>query len=128
MFRKGYVSSLEVEGQKFIVKQCNIELRSARTAKTILEEFTRAKMLVDLESQRDKAEAQLNADSAALALEETRLKRLQAQLAHCTIRAPQDGMVGMSFVIDAATQRGIWQNAISPSSLAAFLKKIKTFW
>ena len=93
MFRKGYVSSLELEGQRFAVERSQLELDSARTAKDVLVNFTKAKMLQDLESQRDTAEAQMRSETAAFRLEEIRLKRLEDQLQQCTIHAGQDGMV-----------------------------------
>ena len=93
MFRKGYVSSLELEGQRFAVERSQLELDSARTAKDVLVNFTKAKMLQDLESQRDTAEAQMKSETAAFRLEEIRLKRLEDQLQQCTIHAGQDGMV-----------------------------------
>ncbi len=55
MFRKGYVSSLELEGQKFAVQRSELELGSANTAKDVLEKFTKEKTLEDLRSQRDNA-------------------------------------------------------------------------
>ena len=93
LFRKGYVSQLELESAKFAVERAELELESARTAKLVLEKFTKAKTLKDLESQRDNAEAQMKSDAAAYNLEEARLKRLEDQLKNCTIVAPQDGMV-----------------------------------
>ena len=93
MFRKGYVSSLELEGQKFAVERAQLELDSARTAMDVLVNFTKVKTLQDLESQRDTAEAQMKSETAAFQLEEMRLKRLEDQLSQCTIVAAQDGMV-----------------------------------
>jgi RND family efflux transporter MFP subunit len=93
MFRKGYVSNLELEGQRFAVERAQLELDSARTAKDVLTDFTKVKTLQDLESQRDTAEATMKSELAAFDLEESRLKRLESQLAQCTITAPADGMV-----------------------------------
>jgi HlyD family secretion protein len=93
MFRKGYVSSLELEGQRFGVQRSELELASAKTAKDVLEKFTREKTLEDLRSQRDNADAQMKADAAAFDLEKTRLERLEAQLVNCKLVAPQSGMV-----------------------------------
>jgi RND family efflux transporter MFP subunit len=59
----------------------------------VLEKFTRAKTLEDLESKRDTAEAKMHAEEAAFALEEGKLKRLTTMLEKCTIEAPRDGMV-----------------------------------
>ena len=93
MFRKGYVSSLELEGQRFAVERAKLELGSAQTAKDVLVNFTKVKTLQDLESQRDTAEATMRSEQAAFELEEIRLKRLESQMEQCTIVAPQDGMV-----------------------------------
>jgi len=93
MFRKGYVSELDREAAKFAVKSAELSLGSAETARNVLEKFTKEKTLEDLRSQRDNAEAQMRSDASAFTLEETRLKRLEDQLANCMIIAPQDGMV-----------------------------------
>jgi len=93
MFRKGYISSLDLESQQFAVQRAQLELDSAETAKEVLTKYTKAKMLEDLESNVETAKARMESEKAAFALEETRLKRLEDQLDHCVINAPQDGMV-----------------------------------
>lgn len=93
MFQQGFVSSLDLEGAKFAVGRCDLELGSAETARDVLVNFTKEKMLEELRSLRDNAEAQMNSDAASFELEETRLERLEDQLSSCTILAPQDGMV-----------------------------------
>jgi len=92
MFRKGYVSPLQRESQEFAVQRAQLDLDSAQTAKDVLEKYTRLKTLEDLQSKRDTAEAKEKSERAAFELEEARLKRLQAQLQKCVIRAPQSGM------------------------------------
>lgn len=104
MFRKGYISSLELEGQQFSVQRSQLELDSARTAKDVLENFTKVKMLEDLQSQVETAKARMESERAAFALEESRLKRLEDQLAFCVIHAPQGGMV--VFANEQAMGRG----------------------
>lgn len=93
IFRKGYVSQLELEGQQFSVQRAQLDLDSARTAKTVLEEFTKTKTMKDLESKVETARAKMESEKAAFSLEEAKLKKLQDQLANCVITAPQDGMV-----------------------------------
>ncbi len=93
MFRKGYISSLELEGQQFSVQRSQLELDSARTAKDVLDNFTKVKMLKDLGSKVETAKAKMESEKAAFALEESRLKRLEDQKGYCVITAPQDGMV-----------------------------------
>ena len=93
MFRQGFVSGLDLEGAEFAVDRCELELGSARTARDVLEKFTKEKTLEELRSVRDNAEAQMKSDTTSYELEKTRLERLEEQLLHCTILAPQDGMV-----------------------------------
>ncbi len=92
MFRKGYATPLQLEAQQFAVKRAQLELESAETAKKVLIEFTKVKTLEDLQSKRDTAEAKKDSEKAAFELEEARLRRFEAQLAKCVIRAPQAGM------------------------------------
>jgi multidrug efflux pump subunit AcrA (membrane-fusion protein) len=93
MARKGYVASLQRESQAFAVERAKLDLSAARTAKHVLETFTRPKMIEDLESKRDTAEAKMRAEEAAFELEESKLKRLTTQLEKCVIKAPRAGMV-----------------------------------
>ena len=93
MFRKGYISSLELESQKFAVERSQLELDSAETAKEVLVNFTKPKMLEDLKSQEATSEALVNSETAAFELEEAKLKRLESQMESCEIYAPADGMV-----------------------------------
>ena len=93
MFRKGYVSALERDGQEFAVERGKLELSSAETAVKVLTEFTRPKMIQELNSNRDTAEARMLAQTTSFDLEEARLKKLQAQLVKSVIYAPTDGMV-----------------------------------
>jgi HlyD family secretion protein len=93
MFRKGYVSTLDLEGAQFSVQRAQLELDSARTSKEVLEKFTKAKTLEDLQSKVETARAKMESERAAFELEQGRLTRLESQIANCLILAPQDGMV-----------------------------------
>ncbi len=93
MFRKGYISALDLASQKFSVERAKLELDSAQTAKDVLVRFTKEKTLQELTSRRDAAEAQVAAEEASFALEESRLKRLEEQVPKAVITAPADGMV-----------------------------------
>ncbi|HEV7226249.1 MAG TPA: HlyD family efflux transporter periplasmic adaptor subunit, partial [Pirellulales bacterium] len=93
MHRKGYVTRLDVESKEFGVEQSKLDVEVAELTKEVLETFTKAKTLEELTSKRDSAEALMNSEIAAFTKESNQLKRLQDQLADCTITAPQDGMV-----------------------------------
>ena len=93
MYRKGFVTQLDVESKEFALEQAELDVEVAELSKEVLEKFTKAKTLEELKSKRDSAEALMNSDIAAFTKESNQLKRLQDQLADCTIAAPADGMV-----------------------------------
>jgi multidrug resistance efflux pump len=93
MARKGYVTSLQRDAQAFAVERAKLELEAQKTARDVLVRFTKPKMVEELESARDTAEALMRSNQAAYELENGRLDRLNLQLEKCTVTAPQDGMV-----------------------------------
>lgn len=93
MFRKGYLSKLELESQQFAVKRAQLELDSANSAKEVLIKFTKAKQLEDLKSQVATSEAKMNSEIRSYDLEEKKLEKLKDQKVNCLIYAPQKGMV-----------------------------------
>ncbi len=93
MFRKGYVSQLEVEGYEFTVTQAQLELEVKQTEIDALERYTKAKEMETLQSKLKSAEAKLASDKAALDLEKDRLDREEEQLKNCVIVASTSGMV-----------------------------------
>jgi HlyD family secretion protein len=59
----------------------------------VLNRFARPKMVTELQSVRDAAEARRDSEHAALELEQVKLERLTSQLEKCTVIAPKDGLV-----------------------------------
>ncbi len=104
MARKGYVTPLQLEAQRFAVERAKLDLDTAQTAITVLDKFTKAKMLEDLQSKRDSAEARWRSEQAACELEQQRLTRMTTQLEKCVILAPQDGMV--IYANESSSSRG----------------------
>jgi len=93
MFRKGYITPLQLEAQQSAVARAELDLGTAEIARDVLERFTRPKMITELESVRDAAKARRDSELAALELEQTKLERLITQLERCLITAPKDGLV-----------------------------------
>ncbi len=93
MHRKGYATPLELEANQYRVEQCKLNLGVAETKKSVLEKYTKLKMLEDLESKRDSAEALMKSAQAEYDLQKAKLERLERQMTKCTIKAPQSGMV-----------------------------------
>jgi HlyD family secretion protein len=93
LYEKGFQTLLLLEADEFAVENARLTLKAAETKKNSLVEFTKRKMVADLESLRDSAEASMKAAEAKFALEENKLTTIRDQLAKCTILAPRDGMV-----------------------------------
>lgn len=93
MSRKGFTTSLQVEADEFAVERSKLELESAKTAKTVLEKFSRRKMLKELEAKSEAAKALVASEQAAFNLEKAKSQRLERQLLNCEIKAPQNGIV-----------------------------------
>jgi len=93
MYRKGFVTALQLEADKFAVEHGQLDLDAAVLAKKVLEEFTRAKTLKQLEAVRDAADARRRSEQANVNLEKTKVDRIRGQLKYCIIKAPQRGMV-----------------------------------
>lgn len=93
MSRKGFVTPLQVEADEFAVQRAQLDLDAAKTSKSVLEKFTKAKMLKELEGKRDAAKARERSEDANVELESGKLKKLTNQLAKTIIKAPQPGMV-----------------------------------
>ncbi|MEX2558517.1 MAG: efflux RND transporter periplasmic adaptor subunit, partial [Pirellulales bacterium] len=93
MLRKGYVTQLQRDSHAFAVERAKLDLANAQTALNVLEKYTKEKMLEDLTSARDSAEAQMNSELATFDMESAKLTRLETQMKKCILIAPQDGMV-----------------------------------
>jgi RND family efflux transporter MFP subunit len=93
MYRKGFVTALQLEADTFAVERAHLDLDAAVTAKKVIEQFTKPKTLTGLEAVRDAADARRRSEEASVSVEKAKLDRIQEQLKFCVIRAPQHGMV-----------------------------------
>ena len=93
MLRKGFATPLQVRSDEFAVKRTALELAAAETALSVLQEFTKKKMLTELQATADAATALKHSKEEALKLEEKKLNRLENKLDKAVIYAPKDGMV-----------------------------------
>jgi len=104
MFRKGYVSSLELGSKADTVRHAELEVRTRQTELDVFKNITKVKVLQELEANLSAARARLAAEEAALKLEKQRLGREQ-------LRAPFDGrvltkMVGLGQQVSPTTVLG----------------------
>lgn len=112
VYRKGYVSELEVDTQEDSVQHAELELSVKQTELEVLQKFGKAKKLQELEGLLDAAQARLAADTASLELEKARLERAQQQLENCVIRAEAGGLVIYPSAAEWKEQPDIEEGAI----------------
>ena len=90
---KGYINQLQLEADKFAVEKSLKELGAAQTKLKVLDDYTKAKMLKQLESDIITSKAKWEADKKSYQIELDKLKDIDDQVAKCTIVAPKDGVV-----------------------------------
>ncbi len=93
LFRQGYVTELEVDGNAFTVKQAELELKVKETEIKVLKEFTREMELETLRGNLTANNSKLAADEAGLAMEIKRRDRAEQELKDCVITAETSGLV-----------------------------------
>ncbi len=124
MFRKGFVTALQLDADKFAVERAKLDLDAAQISKKVLQEFTRPKTLKGLQATRDAAEARTRSEQAALNLEKAKLDRLQNQLKFSVIKAPQRGMV--IYANENSGRRGLFSSQSSNIEEGAIVRERQT--
>ncbi|HMO84407.1 MAG TPA: HlyD family efflux transporter periplasmic adaptor subunit [Lacipirellulaceae bacterium] len=90
---KGYINQLQLEADRFAVEKSRKELAAAQTKLKVLDDYTRTKMLKQLESDIITSQAKWEADKKSYEIEVEKLRELEDQIAKCIITAPKDGVV-----------------------------------
>jgi len=90
---KGYVSPIQLDADRFAVDKAAKELEVAKTKHGVLRDFTRQKMVKQLEADMKTAEAKMEASMQINSVETSRLERIKIQIAKCIITAPRAGQV-----------------------------------
>ncbi len=93
LLAKGLLTELQLEGQQFAADKARNMLDAANLKLKGLREFTKEKMLTDLENQIISAKAKWDAEQSSHELDMKNLAEIQDQIAKCTIVAPQAGTV-----------------------------------
>jgi multidrug resistance efflux pump len=111
---RGYVTTQQLEGDRFAVEIAQTDLDTAKTKLRVLREYTKPKMLIELESAIKSAEAKKKSEESSYNLELSKLKEIEEQIANCEIRAPAAGQVvhankqssrsGAEFVVEAGAE------------------------
>jgi multidrug efflux pump subunit AcrA (membrane-fusion protein) len=90
---KGYVTDLQLEGDEFAVEKAVNELEAAKTQLRVLREYTKPKMLKDMDAAIKSAEALYESNESSYQLELSKLREIEEQVTKCTIVATQAGQV-----------------------------------
>ncbi|MEI8213613.1 MAG: HlyD family efflux transporter periplasmic adaptor subunit [Planctomycetota bacterium] len=90
---KGTLKPLQIEAEQFSVENAKSTLESAQGRLRVLDELTKAKMLVQFDADIETTRAKLESDKSTLVEERTKLEEIQNQVRACTILAPADGQV-----------------------------------
>lgn len=90
---KGYVSELQLQADRFAVENAQKALDAAKTKLKVLEEFTKAKTVKQLESDAAIAKAKWESLKNSYQLELDKLSDIEDQIAKCVITAPGPGTV-----------------------------------
>lgn len=108
---KGTLKPLQIEAEEFSVENAKSTLESAQARLRVLDELTKAKMLVQFDADIETTRAKLESDKNTLVEEKNKLEEIQGQIKACTIKAPADGQVvyankssgrgGSEFIVEA---------------------------
>ncbi len=90
---KGYIPAQQLEADRFAVAKAKNALLIAKSRLAVLQTFTKAKMIVQLESDIKTAEANVKAKEAAHKLDMEQLALVESQIEKCVIRSPEAGQV-----------------------------------
>lgn len=93
LFQQGFVTELEIEGNKYSVEQANYELNVTKTRMDVLSRLTKEMQMETLEGQVIATEARLAGREAGVVLEQGKLDLALQEFDKSTIRAPKDGLV-----------------------------------
>ena len=87
LFKRGYVTDLELKGNAFTVTQAELELKVTETQMDVLRRLTRAMQLETLNGQLNATKERLEGRKAGLVLEERRRDLAMEELEDCVIKA-----------------------------------------
>ncbi len=90
---RGYIPEAQLEADTFAVEKARKDLGVAQTKLNVLREFTKTKMLTQLQADIDTAQARLKSRKKTLELDEVRLEEIEDQIRKCRIVSPVAGEI-----------------------------------
>ena len=93
MYKRGYVSEIEVEEKEFAVRQANLSTEIVRTDIKVLKDFTKEEELETLKGNWEAAKAAANGHEEVLKMDEARIALAEKEMERCIIKSPKSGLV-----------------------------------
>lgn len=93
MYEKKFRAKGQLEADENGFKRSQIALDEGRGMERRLETYTRPRLLKSLEAKIAASRADMLAQKSAFKIESDRLRRLEATVGFCTMRAPREGIV-----------------------------------
>ncbi|MCY2986074.1 MAG: HlyD family efflux transporter periplasmic adaptor subunit [Planctomycetota bacterium] len=90
---KGVLKALQIESEQYALSNAKSNLVSANGKLRVLDNLTKEKMLVQLNSDIETARAKLDSDKSTLVEEKEKLEEIKGQIKACAVVAPADGQV-----------------------------------
>ncbi len=90
---RGTLTELQLDGEQFRVQAAQNELDLANQKLEVLDQYTRRKMLTQLDSDIRSAEVKYNNEQDSYKTELNDLKEIEDQIGKCKVLAPQAGQV-----------------------------------
>lgn len=90
---KGMLKGLQIEAEEFSVSNARNVLSAAEARLDVLDNLTKEKNRVQLESDIEAAKAKLSSDQSVLAEEQSKMAEIEDQIRKCIIFSPADGIV-----------------------------------
>lgn len=107
LFLKGYVTKSQMEADRFAVTKAEMEVEMAESKVHVFQNYSQDRMKAELEAEKEKQQANLEASQFTLEQSRQRLDYYQQQVDNCLIRAPGDGQVVYANDIEGRGDSGI---------------------
>jgi HlyD family secretion protein len=114
---KGYITALQLEGDRFAVDKARNDLETARTRLRVLQEYTKEKMLKQFDADIKTAEAKMRGQESSYQLELTKLADIVDQIAKCVVRAPQGGQVKYANIASSSSRSSSNDFIVEPGAM-----------
>ncbi len=92
-YKKGLIAEAQLQSAEFAHQRAQIALREAQGMRSRLIKYSAPRLITNLSAKIDAITSDLLAQEAAYKLETDRQKRLEKNIAACTLRAPREGIV-----------------------------------